>query len=182
MKTKFIAVLVLLTTLMSGCKNEKSIDDLETVKPEVIDNSFKVTLGVIVKENDDFSLYYTEDGSIDFTKIDPIWMSVKGSEALQKVSYSLPEGVFPTQLRLDFGINKEQEDIILKSVILEYKGNKREFIGVNLLDFFRADENKCTFDPKTGVIKALIKDGVRQNPSLYPHEANLKPEIEKLVK
>ena len=40
MKTKFIAVLVLLTALMSGCKDEKSVDDLETVKSEVIDNSF----------------------------------------------------------------------------------------------------------------------------------------------
>lgn len=182
MKTKFIAVLVLLTALMSGCKDEKSVDDLETVKSEVIDNSFKVTLDVIVKENDDFSLFYTEDGSTDFTKIKPIWMSVKGSESSQKVIYSLPEDIVPTQLRLDFGINKNQKDIILNSVTMDYKGKTKTIGCPQLVSFFRADDSKCTFDHVTGKIVAKIVDGNRQYPSLYPHETVLQPEIEKLVK
>jgi hypothetical protein len=182
MRTKFIITTLVLLGIFTSCKNEKSVDSLEVVQPEVtVDNSFKVTLGVVVKKDDDFSLFYTEDGSANF-KGEPIWQGVKGNEMVQQVVYTLPDGVFPTQLRMDFGMNKEQEDIILKSVVLEYKGNKREFIGVNLIDFFRADENKCTFDPSTGLIKAKVVDGVRQFPSLYPHEANLKPEIEKLAK
>ena len=48
--------------------------------------------------------------------------------------------------------------------------------------YFRADENTCTFDPITGVVKSNIENGVRQNPSLYPQEPTLKQEIEKLVK
>ncbi len=182
MRTKFLITALVLLGIFTSCKNEKSLDSLEVVKSEVsVDNSFKVTLGVIVKKDDNLSLFYTEDGSIDF-KGEPIWQGVKGNNGVQEVVYTLPDGVFPTQFRLDFGMNKEQEDIVLKSIVLEYKGNKREFIGANLVDFFRADENKCTFNPSTGVIKAVVKDGVRQYPSLYPHEANLLPEINKLAK
>jgi len=179
MKTKIIATVILLTTLFIGCKDEKAIDSLEVVKTEV-DNSFKVTVNVIVKKDDDFSLFYTEDGTIDF-KGEPIWTGVKGSEAVQPIKYTLPQDVYPTELRLDFGLKKDQEDITLKSVVLEYKGKTREISGSELVNFFRADENKCTFEPNTGVIKAVVKDGVRQYPSLYPIESNLGPEIKKLA-
>jgi hypothetical protein len=181
MKTKFITILLLITTIF-GCKDEKSVDNLEIVKPDVIDNSFKVTLDVIVKENDDFSLFYTEDGSTDFTKIEPIWISVKGSESSQKVIYSLPEDVIPTQLRLDFGINKNQKDIVLNNVSMNYKGKTKTIGCPNLVSFFRADDSKCTFDHVTGKIVAKIVDGKIQYPSLYPHETVLQPEIEKLIK
>jgi hypothetical protein len=182
MKTKQILLFLMFTALFTGCKNEKSIDSLDVVKPEeVVENAFKVTLEVIVKKDDDFSLYYTEDGSIDFSKIAPIWVGVKGSESPQKVVFTLPEEVLPTELRLDFGMNKAQEDIILKSVTMEYIGKTRTIGCPELVSFFRADDNKCTFDHVTGTIKALVKDGVRQYPSLYPHETMLMPEIQKII-
>jgi len=181
MKIRVVIAFLLMAVVFNGCKDEKSVDSLDVVKPEVVDNSFKVTLDVIVKKDDNFSLFYTEDGSIDF-KGEPLWTGVKGKDEAQQIVYTLPEDVFPTQLRLDFGLSKDQEDITLKGVTMEYKGNKRVISGPTLVDFFRADENKCTFDASTGIIKALVKDGVRQYPSLYPQEANLKPEIEKLAK
>ena len=181
MKTKFITLLVVFTTLLIGCKNEKSVDNLNVVTPELIDNTFKVTLNVIVKKNDDFSLFYTEDGSIDF-KGNPIWQNVKGSDNAQDVVFNLPENVIPTQLRLDFGMKKDQEDIILKSVKFEYLGKKFEVSGPNIAIYFTPDVTKCNFDATTGTITAVIKDGVRQFPSLYPNELPVKTEIEKLVK
>lgn len=182
MKTKFFIALVALTTFFTSCKNDKSVDSLEVVKPEVIVQTFKVILEVVVKKDDDFSLYYTTDGTTDFTKIIPIWLGVKGNENIQKVVYSLPEKILPTQLRLDFGMKQDQEDIVLKSVTLDYFGKKRTFIGPELGNFFRADDSKCSFDPTTGLIKAIDKDGKRLFPSLYPQESQLGPEISKLVK
>jgi len=180
MKTRIILAILLVAVIFTGCKNDKSVDSLEVVTPEVVDNSFKVSLNVIVKKDDDFALFYTEDGTTNFTDA-PIWQGVKGNEGTQEVKYTLPDGVFPTELRLDFGLKKDQEDITLKSVTLEYKGKKKVIVGADLITFFRADDNKCTFDPNTGVIKAIVKDGQKQSPSLYPQEANLKPEIEKLA-
>lgn len=180
MKAKIVLVLALVSTFFIGCKNEKSVDSLEVVQQEVLDDKFKVTLDVIVKKDDNLSLYYTEDGSIDFSKIAPIWIGVKGSEGTQKVVFTFPKEVKPTQLRIDFGMNEEQPDIVLENVTLEYMGQSRVIGRPELVSFFRADDSKCTFDHVTGVIKALIKDGKRQYPSLYPHETILSPEIDKL--
>jgi hypothetical protein len=180
MKSKLVLILTLVSTFLIGCKNEKSVDSLEVVQEEVIDDKFKVTLDVIVKKDDNFSIYYTEDGSIDFSKIPPIWIEVKGSEGSQKVVFNFPKEVKPTQLRLDFGMNEEQQDIVFESIIMEYMGQSRVIARPELVSFFRADDSKCSFDHVTGVIKALVKDGKRQYPSLYPHETMLSPEIEKL--
>lgn len=182
MKTKFITLGICITCLLISCKYEKKNDSTEVVdKTEVIDNSFKVVLDVIVKDNDDFSIFYTEDGSSDFTKIPPIWLTVKGSEYSQKVLFSLPEDVIPTQLRIDFGINENQKDIILNSIEMEYMGKSKKIGCPQLVSYFRADDSKCTFDHVTGKIVAKVVDGKRQFPSLYPHETVLQPEIEKLI-
>lgn len=167
-------------TIFIGCKNEKSADQLEVVTPIVADNIFKVTLNVIVKNDDDFSLYFTDGSGPSFKE--PIWMGIKGSKIPQKLTFKIPDENFPSELRLDFGMKKDQKDIILKSVLLEYNGKKREISGAEIGVYFRADNNKCSFDPSTGIIKAVVKNGERQNPSLYPQDAVLKSEIEKLAK
>jgi hypothetical protein len=180
MKIRIITAIFLISTLFIGCKNEKSVDELEVDKPTVVENFFKVKLKFIAKKDDNFCLFYSEDGTTNFNP-EAIWNDVKGQADIQTIEYNLPNDVYPTQLRLDFGMKKEQEDIVLKGVILEYNGKIREILGAELGLYFRADETKCTFDPGTGIIKALIKDGQRQNPSLYPHEKVLKAEIEKLA-
>ncbi|MBN8640956.1 MAG: hypothetical protein J0L86_04010 [Flavobacteriales bacterium] len=182
MKTKFSVALLILIGFFTSCKDEKSIDNLKVVTPEEVDTSFKVTLKAIVKKQDDFALFYTEDGSINFFDVKPIWMGVKPSETEQDITFSLPEDVYPTQLRLDLGLNKDQEDIIIKGITFSYKGKKFEAMGANFFNYFRADENQCTADVATGTIKAVVKDGVRKGPSLYPHEVPLSKELQNLGK
>lgn len=180
MRNRILLAFILMSSIFIGCKNEKSVDQLDVVNPVVADNIFKVTIESIVKKDDDYSLYYTDGSSPDFKE--PLWTGVKGSENAQKTLFSIPDENFPSELRLDFGMKKDQEDIVLKSIVLEYNGKKREIIGAEIGTYFRADDNKCTFDPATGIIKALVKDGVRQNPSLYPQEKVLNQEIDKLAK
>jgi hypothetical protein len=180
MRNRILFAFILMTSIFIGCKNEKSADQLEVLTPEVVDNTFKVTVDVIVKKDDDFCFFYTDGSGPDFKE--PIWMGVKGNETSQKVVYLIPNENFPSEIRLDFGMKKDQEDVVLKSVLLEYKGKKREIIGAELGTYFRADDTKCTFDPTTGIIKAVVKSGVRQSPSLYPQDNILKAEIEKFAK
>jgi len=164
-------------TLFIACKNDTS----PIVKQKGINTNFKITLNVIVIKDDNFCLFYTQDGTTDFSKTPPLWIGVKGKETEQKVIYILPKKVLPTQLRLDFGLAKNQENIILKSVIIENNGKKRAINGSELAGFFIADVKKCTFNASNGVIRAVIKEGVRQFPSLYPQEESLKAELEKLA-
>jgi hypothetical protein len=176
-KILFLALNVFLLTFI-GCKGDKDIDSLDLVKPEKENTFFKATIKVIVKKDDNFAFFYTKDGSTDF-KLEPIWQAVKGSESEQEITYNLPN-ILPTQLRFDFGLKPDQDDIILKSIVLEYKDKKREIAGAELANFFRADLNKCTFEAGSGVIKAIVVNGVKQSPSLYPQEAYLGPELKKL--
>jgi hypothetical protein len=182
MKNKFLLLLIsCFFTILFSCKNETPIDDLEVVSPKVATvnlSNFKVTLNVVVKKDDDFALFYTTDGSTDF-KIAPIWHAVKGSSDAQEIKYELPQNILPTQLRMDFGLKQNQEDILLKSVLLEYKDKKREITGAELAVFFRPDVSKCSFDGS--MIKAIVKGGVKESPSLYPQESLLGPELKKLV-
>lgn len=180
MKSRNFIAIVLLISVFLGCKNDKSVDALEVIKPEIVDTFFKVSVEFIANQDDDFSLFYTDDGSTNFL-IPPIWKGVKGQSDIQRIDYYLPEEVFPSQLRLDFGLNKNQGDIILKNVILEYMGNKKEISGSELGLYFRPDTSKCSFDAASGVIKAVYVDGVRQYPSLYPIENVLGPEILKIA-
>jgi len=182
MKIRFAIAFALLLNVLTSCKDEKPADPNQNsaTQEEVVD-VFKVTVEATVKSDDVFSLFYTEDGSINFEG-NPIWIGVEGSEAVQQLTYNFPPDVYPTQLRLDFGNKPGQQDIILKSISFEYKGNKRVIAGQEMGNFFRPDESKCTFDPVTGVLHGLEKDGKKQFPSLYPHETFLQPELEKLVK
>lgn len=180
MKVSIITVILLVSTLFIGCKKEKSIDNLEEVKSQKIENNFKVTLNVVLKKDDHFSLYYSEDKTLNFNS-EALWSEVKGNENPQDVIFTLPEDVYPTDLRLDFGMNKQQDDIYLKMVTFEYKGIKKQIIGADIVNYFIPDQSKCTFD-STGLIKAVVKDGNRQFPSLYPQVLNLEPLLENFGK
>ena len=180
MKTKLILVLFLGIIFLS-CKHDNKENNNKEPKAEAQVNIFKVTVFAIAKKDDDFCLLYTEDGTINF-KDGSVWQHLKGSENEQQVVFNLPKDAFPTELRVDFGINKDQEDIILKRIVLEYNGKKKEIHGDQLRLLFRPDESKCTFDPSSGIIKAIVKDGQKQSPSFYPQEAVLGPELIKLGK
>lgn len=180
MKHNHLFVLIFCFFCFVGCK-DKANDNAEGTKDsQSTSKQFKVTLRVIAQKTDSFCLLYTEDGTINFGE-QGIWKGIEGSENEQSVQFDFPEEIFPTSLRIDLGIEKEQSQVILKSVILEYNGKKREISGSELGLFFRGNENNCTFDVTTGIVKPVIKDGVRQNPCLYPSETALSAEIKKLA-
>ena len=182
MKFKNLFLVFFLTSIILSCKNDTKVQQNENQNNSIVipTNSFKVFVNVVVKKNDDFCLLYTQDGSLNFKE--GVWQVVKGSDNEQTVEFSLPNDVFPTQLRLDLGKNIEQDDILIKSVKFDYLGNFRELLGPQIGVFFRPDNSKCTFDANTGLIKAIVKDGVKQFPSLYPHETVQAAEIPKLIK
>lgn len=178
MKFKNLFLLLFLTLTAISCKDQAKKD--ENVQQQAAAgtpaNTFKVTLTLVAKSNDDFCLLHTEDGSLDFKE--GIWKEVKGSDGDQTVEFSLPENAFPTQLRMDLG--KNQDEILLKSVKFEYNGKNREIKGFETGVFFRADASKCSYNPTMGIIKALVKDGKKEPISLYPNEAVMAAELPKL--
>ena len=182
MKTNIFTVVILIATLFTGCKDNKSLDSLEVVNPEVkVDDTFKVTINALVKKNDSFSLYYSLDGTTDF-KIEPLWLEFKGSETAQDIVFELPNEVIPTQIRLDFGLSKDQEPIVINYFKMNYLNNEFKIPGNQFGMYFNPDPTKTIFDYNTATVTAVVKDGIRQSPSFYPHIKPLGDEIKKLMK
>jgi hypothetical protein len=180
MKNNNLLALLFCVFSFFGCNNKPSNNSNGSTQLGQTATLFKVSLKFIAEKKDDFCILYTEDGSINFGD-QAIWKGFEGSTKEQTIDFEFPADVFPTQLRLDLGIKPEQADITLKSVILDYNGKKREIVGAEIGTLFRADENTCKFDAKTGIVKANVEKGTRQNPCLYPQEPTLKQEIEKLA-
>jgi hypothetical protein len=174
---KKITILMLFSVLLLSCKIKNEDTENDSVQT-FAKYGFKVTAKVISKKTDDFCLLYTEDGSINFGE-SVVWKPVPGSINEQNVEFFLPEDRYPTQLRMDLGLKQSENDtIFLKSIQLDYNGKKVDIVGQQLGQYFRADENHCKFDPITGSIVPIIKDGKAQHPSIYPHEI----ELDKLLK
>ena len=77
-------------------------------------------------------------------------------------------------------MKENQEDIYFNKITFNHLGAERVIACPEMVDFFRADDNNCSFDPATGLIKAKIVNGKRAVPSIYPQEKNLMPELQKL--
>ncbi len=181
MKSVRFLSLSLIFLLAVGCfDREKSGVQHLAVKEDL--PVFKATLFAKVEKDDAFSLYYTTDGSIDFTKIPAVWTEVKGNPEQQQITFSLPENTKPTQLRFDMGKNPLQPDMFLKRIRLSYKGKAVEIPGTLVFSYFRPNYKNTYADPSTGKINGIVENGEKSTPSLYPKEGPLGDEIEYLTK
>lgn len=180
MRTNFILSLLVSIVLFS-CKNEAKKES-EEVKVQEVSNVFKVILDVKVNKDDTFHLFYTEDSSINFTEESSLWVELKASPDSQQVEFILPENIIPTQLRVDFGINKDQEDIVINSFKMEYNGKNYQVGGNQFFTLFRPNELVTQVDLSTNTIKPVKKEGGQYfGPSFYPLEP-LAEQIKLLVR
>ena len=182
MNTRIVIISLLLSLSILSCKKEdKKEMHPEQVKEDSTKDLFKVTLDLLIKKNDTIHLYYTEDGSINFNEENSIWLPVEGKNANQEVTFLLPKDIFPTEFRLDFGVNKNQDEVFLNKVKFDYLDKSFVANDSIIYNYFRIDENVTIMNPKTKGLSR--KDPNQKNgASIYPHELSLKAEIDKLVK
>lgn len=183
MKIKILLGIILASTLFVGCKNDKTADGekatAEAPKEEAIEN-FRVTLNVVAKKGDDFQIYYIQNPSETFSEEKSLWFQLKGSDKPQDIVFNLPKDIVPSSVRLDFGLNKDQESITLNSVDMEFFDKKFSAKGIDLGKYFSPLE-PTKIDFATGVMTAIDKTGKKVEPALQPQET-LNQEIGKLVK
>ena len=179
MKKSFLTIAIVFITLLS-CKDKATPkDDENGVTNELaVKDYYEVTMDLVATKNDSFHVYYTEDGSANFTEENSVWCEFKGSPNSQKLVFKLPEERTPNQLRLDFGLNKEQGDVKVNNIEISYKNKVFNIKGGDITKYFTPNSLSTTIDLVNQTIKPL-KTG--NNTSLYPIET-LKPELEKLLK
>jgi len=128
MKTKLLCILLMCIALI-GCNNinkTKNLEEKELTNEQVfIDefvNDFIVEIDVEVEKSDIFHIFYlTNNFENYFIGKQAIGVSVIGRKEFQKIKFNLPKDTIPTRLRIDFGSNKEQNIIKLKSIKISYE-------------------------------------------------------------
>lgn len=175
----FKIALIVSAFFLFGCNDKTNSEQVN--KEADLTNVFVFSVEFVAKKTDNFALFYTEDGTVNFGK-KVLWKQANGSEATQNIDFLLPKDVNPTQFRLDLGTSQEQSEVILKSITFKFNDKKRVIKGLEMGAFFRADDTKCSFDYKTGIVKTITKDGKNQGFSLYPHEVVQASELPKLLK
>ncbi len=165
-----------------ACKNEKKADGNIEKTEATIENDFSVSFNLIALKDDNFHLYYTEDGSINFNEEKSMWYPFKGSATDQEVKFKLPKDVIPTNLRFDlgYGVNKEQLKIVLKKFKMNYYGKIFEVNDSLIYNYFYPNKENTVLDKSSSTL-SRVKSDSGSAPSLYP-QITLSNEINKLVK
>ena len=181
-----ISALALCTAcfLLSSCKNDKDSGKVPVTQAPVeeTNKNFEVSFELLATQDDNMHLYYTEDNSINFNEEQSVWAPFKGSNAYQKVVFTLPEEALPTDLRVDlgYGKNEKQRDIILKNFKMSYYGKSFEASGSDIFNYFYPNKDNTILNKETAKVNRMKVDQLTA-PSLYPH-TSLEEEISKITK
>ena len=185
MKKILIALLVF---TMVGCKDDKAVQEGKaTQETSANEDLFKVTLDVVAKKDDKFHLFYTEDGTINFTEENSVWSEgFKGSENSQKIVFTLPKDKLPSTLRIDMGLTEDQGEIKINSLEMSYYGKTFTIPGADFFKYFRPNAGNTDVNVGAQTVKAVINPARKpgepfSGPSVYPMDT-LDAEIAKLTK
>jgi hypothetical protein len=177
MKSKFFIASLVITAFFTSCKEESSKGEIIVEeKPQ----TFEVILNMVVKNDDNFQVFYTDDLVLQFDEKKSIWTTVEGSEVAQDILFSLPVDDLPSNFRIDLGNNKDQNPLILNSITFKYFDKIKKLNSKEILTYFVIGE-KVVFNQETGEIDFTKCDKINYDPLLYPQD-NLKEEIKNLVR
>lgn len=130
---------IIILIIFSSCANEKKGNITEPAK---VDNNsfFSLKLRAIVKKDDLFELFYVQGENEIFSANYFVSTKVEGSELEQDIIFRIPLGDYPYNIKLDFGTNKEQGEVIILECILDYSKRKYRINGKELNKYFNFSE------------------------------------------
>ncbi len=133
----------------------------------VTPHSLELDMDVVIQKTDSINIYYSNSKSIDFNDVQSYWIPIKGSKKNQKIRFVFPDSIQPKQLRIDFGRNRKQPEIIINEICLSY--HKKSFCakGEEVYYLFRIDDSNTTIDKLFGSLKRKQPNQI-VGPSIYP--------------
>ncbi|MNQ83061.1 hypothetical protein D3C85_981310 [compost metagenome] len=140
MKTKLIVASFLLTLTLVSCKNEEKKESVTPAVEEVKANTFDVVVDLVIKKDDELILFYKDQSINYFDEKNTVYYGVKGKPESQTITFSVPEGVLPNDIRFDISSKKDQEPIKLNSITLSFEGRKFRINETDLLKYFTPNE------------------------------------------
>jgi hypothetical protein len=130
-------------------------------------HSLKIGIDAVIQESDSINVYYTKNKDINFTDKQSFWTKVTGNKKNQNIQIVFPDSILPKQIRLDFGKNIAQKDIVLNKISFSYKNKNFSAKGKEIFYIFREDQNNTIVDKLNGSINRKNPKQIN-GPSLYP--------------
>lgn len=175
MKLKSFCAAFAALVVLSACKKESKNVEAKQESTEVFEPNFIIEVEAKASTKDDFAAYYTEDKSIDFDGTKAVWTGITAGDKFQVVKLNLPQDIVPTNIRLDFGINKDQQDISVKEITMSYQGMSFVIKGDKFFEYFiDTKEFPAVVDPVNGTLEIKYEAGKFKTPYFYPTEKLLK--------
>lgn len=183
-QNKIIFIFSVLALVLQSCKNDAEKTENPDEKVE-LKETFDVSFNLNIPKDDTFQLYYTEDNSLNFGDDRSVKSVVKGNDQPQDVLFKLPADVLPSQIRLDFGDNADQGDIVINSMKLKYLdkdfsvafGPGKE----SVTHYFYLLDQQIKYDDTNSTIKLLKPKGQIHDPLMWSNQL-LSDEMVKLYK
>jgi len=147
--------LLFIVTFLVACTNTKPV------------HSLKIDIDAVIQKPDSIAIYYTSTKSVEFYGEASYWLKVNGSKKNQRISFVFPDSIQPKQIRLDFGRNISQKEVVLNKMDFTYKNKSFSVKGKEIFYIFRVDENNTVVDKRNGSINRKNPKQIN-GPSLYP--------------
>lgn len=178
---KRVLLIMLTTMLLSNCKEEtkKTAEDSNVVIEKAEENksltkNSEISLNAKILNDDTIRLYYGYLGEA-FSEERVVYLPVKGSENIQDIVFKLPQKETLEQLRIHFGKNNKDQEILLNKFIFKIGGNEFFVSAAELTNYF-------SLSPSFSLNKENLTLTPKEiNNSYDPHLLSNKNLIEKLI-
>lgn len=183
MKKHFSFILALLVLVLLSCKEEGATKEnvLNTIKEEVNQNysdDFTITLKTKVDKRDSFQIFYKQKPSEFYNEIESVTTQVLPSSDFQNVEIKLPNDVYPNNIRIDLGSNRNQESIEIEYLTLNYEKKSYKIEGKDIPKYFILNEGIVR---GTDSITYLLKTHKRETAEVYDPFLIGKPELNDII-
>jgi hypothetical protein len=143
MKLRSVFIGIICLSAFTACKLEKRYK-LSPLPPQYAETkgTGKVTviLKAVVTQDDTFQLFYTQDGSQNYSQDLSLFAQVKASDKAQDIIFNFPDEALPSALRIDFGENKNQEEIIIENLDVKYYDKTLTISAADFVTYYQPNE------------------------------------------
>lgn len=176
MRSKISILLLLILGITVSCKNDKQAEGAAAEgATEAVNPNFNVELTMFASKTEDLGMYFTEDGTVDFNNENVCWSAVDGQKQDAKVKFEITEGRVPTHIRLDLGLKKQEDSLVIKNVKINYHDKSLDIKGSEFFNYFNRDELfKTRVDSVNGTFVVYKTAPEFKTPFFYPNDALLK--------
>ncbi len=158
--TKLVTFFLSLAMLIS-CKGGDKDNQNATAEP-ASDPNYVITLNATIKKSDNIQLFFKEttDDNTQFSEENSVRVDVIGSDKAQDIVFKLPTDSYPSQLRLDLGLNKDQQEIAINNLNIQHAGKNFSLSAADFFEYFVPDTTYVNVSKVTKTVTPKVaKDG-----------------------